>query len=108
MLDTSTLLVGLLLITNLMLMAPTMPYLPKKRKHEIVLDIAYSLVWEAERLWGAKTGHIKRAYVKAKLYVIISAMPSFRTSIINKQSVENTIDEAYAIMQKYMDEVKNK
>lgn len=104
MIDTSILLVGLLLVTNMMLMTTTMPYLPKKRKDEIVLDIAYSLVWEAERLWGGKTGRIKRAFVKAKLYVTVSTMPTFRSTIISGDEVERMIDIAVGLMHKYVEE----
>ena len=106
MIDLNIILVALLLITNTMLMATSMPFMSTKRKEEIVFDIAYSLVWDAERLWGGKSGHIKRAYVKAKLYVIISAMPTFRNSIIDRDKVENTIDRAIEVMHKFMNEGK--
>ena len=106
MVDLNIILVALLLATNTMLMASSLPYISAKRKEEIVFDIAYSLVWDAERLWGGKSGHIKRAYVKAKLYVIISAMPTFRNSIIDRDKVENTIDRAIEVMHKFMNEGK--
>lgn len=81
-------------------------YIPQKRKDEIVFDIAYSLVWEAERLYGAKSGLIKHAYVKAKMYVILSAMPPFRNSIIDGVKLGASITRAVAAMHQYMSEVK--
>lgn len=105
MLDINIILVGLLLVTNTLLMAQSMPHMSAKRKAEIVFEIAYSLVWEAERLWGDKSGPIKRAYVKAKFYILVSSLPTFRYSIIDGNKVDEVINQAVDLMQKYKSEV---
>lgn len=104
MIDINIILVALLLLTNAMVFASYMPFMSQKRRQEIVYDIAYSLVWEAERLYGAKSGLIKHAYVKAKMYVILSAMPTFRNSIIDGAKLEVTIGKAIQAVQAYMQE----
>jgi hypothetical protein len=90
------------MILNALLFSSTIPFASKKRKRQIIFDIAYSLVWEAKRVWGENDGHIKRAYVKAKLYIIISTMPILQRCVMEEQYIEDVIQEAYDKMTKYL------
>jgi len=108
MVDFEVILISMLLAINAVMVVITNPIISTKRKEEIVFDIAYSLVWDAERIWGSKSGHIKRIYVKAKLYIILSGMSVFRNSLIKKESIECTIDKAVELMQNYISEEQGK
>lgn len=107
MISFEAIVIASVLLLNTLMMSPFVPFVSKRRKKEIVFSIAYSLVWEAERTWNGwneKTGHVKRAHVKAKLYVIVSAMPVFRYCILSEPLVNEIIDKAYAAMKTFKDE----
>lgn len=109
MISLEAIIIGSVLLLNTLMMSPFFPFVPQKRKKEIIFAVAYSLVWEAERTWDGwkeKTGHIKRAHVKAKLYVIVSAMPLFRYCIIKEELVDEVIDQAYLAMEAFRKEGK--
>jgi hypothetical protein len=95
---------GITIALNALVMLYTIPFAKKDKKHQIMYDITYSLVWEADRVWESSTGHVRRAYVKAKLYVIASGMPLLRNYVLKEEYVEQTIDEALQRMNQYRSE----
>ena len=90
------------MLLNALLFSSTFPPMSKQRRRQIVFDIAYSLVWEAKRVWGEDDGHIKKAYVKAKLYIVLSTMPSMKQCIVTEECVEGVIEDAYAKMKEFL------
>lgn len=95
------------IVLNAILLTSSIPYVSKTRKRQITFDIAYSMVWDAERVWrGKKLGHIRKANVKAKLYIVLSTMPIFKSSIIDKDYIEEIIEEAWAMMRDNLPNIK--
>lgn len=99
----STLLLTCIVI-NVLLFLTQIPILSNKKKRERVLDIAYALVLEAEKAWGSGTGAIKRAQVKAKLYITVYGMPHLRQCIRSRSAVDSIIDDAIKLKDKYVAE----
>lgn len=106
MTELSYILLSVAIFVNALLLSSYVPYLSSERKRQIIFEIAYSLVWEAERVWGGTMGDIKRAHVKAKLYITISTIPMLRHSISNECFIDSLIEEAVEKMTKYTNEDK--
>lgn len=70
---------------------------PTKRK-EILNSVLMSLAVEAERLYGAKTGQLKKQQVIAWLY----ARYKWLTWLISEESLSRLIDEVVARMNEWM------
>lgn len=92
------------IVMNILLFSIQIPILTSKHKRERVLDIAYALVLEAEKAWGGDTGAIKRAQVKAKLYITVSTLAELRPFLRKKTAVDSIIDEAIARKDLYVAE----
>lgn len=101
--ELTLIIVSLTMLLNALLFSSTIPFISQKRKRQIIFDIAYSLVWEAKRVWGENEGHIKKAHVRAKLYILISSIPAMQRSIVKQDFIEQVIEEAYAKMAEYLD-----
>ena len=70
---------------------------PTRRK-EILNSVLMSLAVEAERLYGAKTGQLKKQQVIACLY----ARYKWLTWLISEESLSKLIDEVVARMNEWM------
>ena len=68
------------------------------RRREILNSILMSLAVEAERLYGAKTGQLKKQQVIAWLY----ARYKWLTWLIAEESLSKLIDEVVARMNEWM------
>ena len=105
-LETVLVLIHVIAIANLFMAFQYVPHVCTKKKHDMLLDITYSLVWDAERIWGKDVGEVKRAQVKARLYIITSTMPILRNFVLKEDYVNSIIDEAVGRMNAYMSEHK--
>lgn len=101
MIELALALVSISIILNALLLSANIPFVSLTKKRKIVADIAYSLVWEAERVWGADKGAVKRAHVKAKLYITLSSLPILKGFILQEVYIDKVIDEALAKMTDY-------
>lgn len=70
-------------------------FLLVRGKKDIVYKILYSLVNEAEKLYGAGTGKIKFAYVMEKAYALL---PAVIKVVITYKTFEKWIEKAVAKM----------
>lgn len=68
------------------------------RRREILNSVLMSLAVEAERLYGAKTGQLKKQQVIAWLY----ARYKWLTWLISEESLSKLIDEVVARMNEWM------
>lgn len=70
-------------------------YFAVRGKKEIVYKMLYSLVTEAEKVYGSGTGSVKFAYVLEKIYSIMPAiLKPFITYDRLKALIEKALEEA--------------
>jgi hypothetical protein len=100
----TNILIGLVVLVNLLTLSTLTPILSRQKKHDILFDIAYALAWDAERIWGEGVGDIKKAQVKANLYIITSSMPMLRTYVLHDGYLDAVIREAVTKVRGYMNE----
>lgn len=99
----STFILLLVLISaNIAVMYTQYPRLSVAKKREKVLDIAYAFVLDAERTWGVGNEDIKRAQVKARLYVTVYNVPQLRCVVNDKAFVERAISVGEERMKEYI------
>lgn len=72
-------------------------FLLVRGKREIVYKILYSLVNEAEEIYGAGTGKLKFAYVMEKAYALL---PAIIRVVITYKTFEKWIENAVTKMKK--------
>ena len=106
MVEITMMLLSIAIFLNALLLTSSIPYMSRERKRKIIFEIAYSLVWEAERIWGNEMGAIKKAHVKAKLYIAISTMPILRDCVIKEKFVDEVVESAVDKMMEYINESK--
>jgi len=102
--ELTMLLLAVAIFLNALLLTSSIPYMSRERKRKLLFEIAYSLVWEAERIWGTEMGAIKKAHVKAKLYIAISSMPILRDCVIKEHFVNEVVEAAVSKMIEYIEE----
>lgn len=67
-------------------------------KKQIIYKMLYSLVDEAEKLYGSKTGKLKFAYVMEKIY---SKLPTIFKMFITYNTLEKWIEKALKEVKEY-------
>ena len=70
-------------------------FLLVRGKIDIVYKMLYSLVNEAEKLFGAKTGKVKFAYVMEKVY---AKLPAVIRLVVSYSTLERWIENAVTKM----------
>ena len=83
-----------ILLASLVLVA-VIVFLLVRGKREIVYKILYSLVNEAEKLYGSGTGKLKFAYVMEKAYALL---PAVIKVVLTYKTFEKWIENAVAKM----------
>ena len=73
-------------------------YLAVKGKKSIIYKMLYTLVDEAEKLYGSKTGKMKFAFVMEKIY---AKLPAIFRVFITYSTLEKWIEKALAEVKEY-------
>ena len=89
-----------ILLVSLVLVA-VIAYLLVRGKKDIVYKILYSLVNEAEKIFGAGTGKLKFAYVMEKAYALL---PAVIKVVITYKTFEKWIESAVTKMKEDLKE----
>ncbi|MTI69632.1 MAG: hypothetical protein FH751_05175 [Firmicutes bacterium] len=79
-------------------------FLYKRGKKEIVKKIILSLVVQAEKTLGSKTGDLKYAYVIQKVYEIL---PFYMRILYTKKEISNMIEQAVNHLKEYLNSKKD-
>ena len=93
---------AVLIMFNTVVMVKSVIYIPRKEKCQKVLTIAKSIVLEAERLWGEDLEEVKKAHVKAKLYLIITGIPYLRRFALENKTMDTIVEEAFNSITGYL------
>lgn len=76
-------------------------FLLVRGKKEIIFKILYSLVNEAEKIYGAGMGKLKFAYVMEKAYALLPAVVRL---VITYKTFERWIEDAVTEMKEHLKE----
>lgn len=79
-------------------------FLYKKGKINTVKKIILSLVVQAEKTLGSKTGELKYAMVVERLY---SVLPILLRLLFTRKEIDNLIEEAVQFLKDYLNEDRN-
>ncbi|OEH85058.1 hypothetical protein BHU72_05460 [Desulfuribacillus stibiiarsenatis] len=79
-------------------------YLYKTSNHELLKKMILSLVVEAEKQLGSKTGELKYALVVEKLYGV---MPPILRLLYSKKKIDSMIEDAVDYLKRYLSDGKN-
>jgi len=79
-------------------------YLYKRGHTETVKKIILSLVIQAEKTLGSKTGELKYAMVIERFY---STLPFIIKVLFTKKEIDNFIEEAVQFLKDYLNEERN-